>query len=254
LGRHLGAGKHAAMAGLGALAQLDLDHLDLRVGCRLGEALGREAAIGVAAAEIAAAQLPDDVAAELSVIAAVAALAGIVSEAAEFRASVEGADCVGAQGAEAHRRDVEERDRVRLPALRTADGHAEIAGLDLAGGDRMVDPLEVVAIDVLLRAEGALVESPLGALIDDRALRPVEGRAVGVALEEVLADLGTDLLEREADIGEDRVVAAEAVPPLHEIPDAERGKPGTEQREDEEGAAERDQQREDRNPGKRDRQ
>ena len=30
--RHLGAGQHAAVAGLGALRQLDLDHLDLRLG------------------------------------------------------------------------------------------------------------------------------------------------------------------------------------------------------------------------------
>jgi hypothetical protein len=31
-GSDLGAGKHAAMAGFGALAELDLDHLDLRIG------------------------------------------------------------------------------------------------------------------------------------------------------------------------------------------------------------------------------
>ena len=58
------------MAGLGALRELDLDHLDLGIGGLGGEPLGREAAILVAAAEIAAADLPDDVAAELLVIAA----------------------------------------------------------------------------------------------------------------------------------------------------------------------------------------
>jgi hypothetical protein len=32
LGRDLGPGQHAAVARLGALAELELDHLDLRVG------------------------------------------------------------------------------------------------------------------------------------------------------------------------------------------------------------------------------
>jgi hypothetical protein len=45
LGRHLGARQHAAVAGLGALAELDLDHLDLRVARLLGKALGVEAAV-----------------------------------------------------------------------------------------------------------------------------------------------------------------------------------------------------------------
>ena len=62
--RHLGGGQHAAMAGLGALADLDLDHLDLRRSVAVTANLfGRERAIGVAAAEIAGADLPDDVAA-----------------------------------------------------------------------------------------------------------------------------------------------------------------------------------------------
>ena len=53
LGGHLGRRQHAAVAGLGALAELQLDHLDLRLRRNLGEALGRERAILVAGAEIA---------------------------------------------------------------------------------------------------------------------------------------------------------------------------------------------------------
>ena len=53
------------MAGLGALAELDLDHLDLVGSARLlREAVGIEMAVGGAAAEIAAADLPDQVAAD----------------------------------------------------------------------------------------------------------------------------------------------------------------------------------------------
>ncbi len=61
-------GQHAAVAGLGALAELQLDHLDLRILGALGKALGREGAVVVARAEVARADLPDDVAAALAVI------------------------------------------------------------------------------------------------------------------------------------------------------------------------------------------
>jgi hypothetical protein len=62
--RYLGGGKHAAMAGLGALRKLDLDHLDLRIARSRLEALGAERAVLVAAPEVTAAELPDDVATE----------------------------------------------------------------------------------------------------------------------------------------------------------------------------------------------
>src|SRR6266576_859362 len=84
LGRHLRAGQHAAMAGLGALRELDLDHLDLRRYGLGGKPLVAERAVVIAAAEIAAAELPDQVAAVLAMIPADAALAGIVREAAEL--------------------------------------------------------------------------------------------------------------------------------------------------------------------------
>src|SRR5256885_14028214 len=51
LGGDLGAQQHAAVAGLGALAELDLDELDLRVGGVGDEFFFVEAAIVVAAAE-----------------------------------------------------------------------------------------------------------------------------------------------------------------------------------------------------------
>src|SRR5947208_2535486 len=58
---YLGSGQHAAMAGFDALAQFELDHLDL-TGCRgLGELVGVEFAVGGTAAEIAGTDLPNDV-------------------------------------------------------------------------------------------------------------------------------------------------------------------------------------------------
>ena len=70
------------MAGLGALADLELDHLDLVVAGDAGEFVRIEGAVAVAAAEIAGADFPDDVAAVLAVIGADAALAGVMGEAA----------------------------------------------------------------------------------------------------------------------------------------------------------------------------
>src|SRR5262249_36537163 len=92
LRRHLGARQHAAVAGLRSLRQLDFDHLDLSLLRLRGEPVGAERAVLVAAAEIAAADLPDQIAAEFAMIAADPALAGIVGEAPELGAADGGAD------------------------------------------------------------------------------------------------------------------------------------------------------------------
>ncbi len=120
-------GQDPAMAGLGALAHLDLDHPHLRRLRLCGEAFRVEAPVGGAAAEVAAAELPGQVAAVFAVIGADAAFAGVVGEVAELGALVQRANGVGAERAEAHGRDVEHRRRVRLRALRAADGDAETA-------------------------------------------------------------------------------------------------------------------------------
>ena len=121
----LGAGQDAAVAGLGALGHLDLDHLDLVVGGVRAEQLRIEVAVRGAAAEVAGADLPDQVAAVLEVVLGQAALAGVVGEAAQLGAGVHGRDRRPAERAEAHGRDVEHRDRVRLRALRAAHGHPQ---------------------------------------------------------------------------------------------------------------------------------
>jgi hypothetical protein len=75
-------------------------------------------------------------------------------------------------------------------------------------------------------AEGTLVEIALGPLIGNHALAAIERRPVEVALEKILADLGADFLESEADVAEDRIVAADTVPLLEDIPDADRAQEG----------------------------
>ena len=180
---------------------------------------------GRAAAEIARADLPDDVAAALAVIGAVAALAGVVREAAERRALVERADRVGAERAEAHRRNIEDRGRIGLPARRAADRDAELLGLDRPGRDRMAQPFIALGVDVELGAERALVQRHLGALIDDRALRARERQAVGLALEEILPHLRPEFLEQEPQMRRDRIVAQHRMALLDEIVNAERGQP-----------------------------
>src|SRR5262249_35210428 len=92
LAAHLGGREDAAVARLGALRELELHHLDLLVAGGGGELVGIERAVVVAAAEIAGADLPDDVAAHLAVIWAVAAFAGVVREVAAPGAAVERAD------------------------------------------------------------------------------------------------------------------------------------------------------------------
>src|SRR5580704_12948153 len=95
LGADLGGGQHAAVAGLGALAELELDHFYLVVLGVLGEFLGAERAVGIAAAEIARADFPDDVAVVFLMIGAIAAFAGVVGEIAFLGSAVQRQDGVG---------------------------------------------------------------------------------------------------------------------------------------------------------------
>src|SRR5208282_3481296 len=106
--------QHTAVAGLGALAQLDLDHLDLRILCGGGEFLRRKTSLRRAAAEIAGADLPDDIAALFGMIGRQSALAGVMGEAAGLGAAVERANRIGAQRSETHRGNIEDGSRIGL--------------------------------------------------------------------------------------------------------------------------------------------
>ncbi len=93
----------AAVPGLGALAEFYLDHPDLWLSCLLGEAFRIEIALLVTAAEIAAAQFPDKVAAMFAMVGADAAFSGVMGEVAHPGATIQRADGVGAERAETHR-------------------------------------------------------------------------------------------------------------------------------------------------------
>src|SRR3984893_9589214 len=138
------------MAGLGALAELELDHFYLVVLGVVGKFLGAERAVGIAAAEIARADFPDDVAAVLAMIGAKAAFAGVVGEIALLGPTVQRQDGVGAERAKTHRRNIEDRSRIGLAAIRAADGNAERLPDHRLRRYRMVEPLVARRIKVVL--------------------------------------------------------------------------------------------------------
>src|SRR4051812_47570178 len=150
------------MPGLGALADFQFNHLDLVVGGDLREQFRIEAAVAVAAAEIAGADFPDDVAAVFAVIWTDSALAGVMREAALLGASVQCAHGVRAERTETHRRDVEYRSRIGLAAIRAADADAKLLAVMRLGRHRMVHPFVPLPVDVLLSTERPLVEHHLG--------------------------------------------------------------------------------------------
>ncbi len=216
----LAAGSTPPCPGL-APCELDLDHLHLRPRGLRGEAFRIEATLAIAAAEVAGAELPDKVAATLQVVGRDRALAGVVVETAATGALVEGADRIGRQRAETHRRDVEHAGRIRLRAVR-ADDDAEVVAVDPGRRQRMVDPLVVHRIDVLQRAERDHVHRVLGATVDQRALLARERRLDGVAFDEVLAHLRADRLQPVAEVGQGRVVATQRGAGLQQVPRAQR--------------------------------
>src|SRR5271170_1784569 len=107
--------------------------------------------------------------------------------------------------------------------------------VDGLGRHRMAQPLIALGVDVELRAEGALVELHLGALIDDRPLVAAERQPVLLALEEILAQFRADVFEQEADMGGDRIVAQDRVAGLQKITNAKQRERG----ENRQGDAER---------------
>ena len=181
LGRHLRARQHAAVARLRALAQLDLDHLDLGSVAFAAKRSLAETPVLVAAAEVARRDLPDQVAAVHAVVRADRALARVVREAALLRTAVQREDRVAGQGTEAHRRDVENARAVRLRAARRrAHGHAKVERRNLRRHQRVIDPLVARGALIELRTERPLVGIALRALIDDRALLARERRLLVV--------------------------------------------------------------------------
>mmetsp|Transcript_26161 Transcript_26161/g.80470 ORF Transcript_26161/g.80470 Transcript_26161/m.80470 type:complete len:257 (+) Transcript_26161:935-1705(+) len=221
--RDFAARQNTAVGRLGALAEFELDHLDV---CEfrgvLRELFRRKLSFaGVvrsAAGEVGRANVPDDVRASQMMFGD-AALAGVVIKAASFRAVVQGANRGLAQGAERHRRHVQQRRRIRklLP-----DHHTR---LDLGGvedvEERVVDPLVAFRVHRLPRAEAHRVPDVLRTLIHHRPRRARERDGLVVALDEVLLDFRSNRFEEVPEMDQDRKITPQRRPRLYvERPDA----------------------------------
>src|SRR5699024_6977245 len=155
-----------ADTGLGALAELEGDALDLLSLGRVGEIVRIEVTVGSARAEVAGADLPDQIPAMLLVVPRKAALTGVVGEAADRSPFVQRTDRIGGERAEAHRRDIQQRHRVRLAAVRPAHQRPRRARGLLHRGDRVHQVFVPGAVDIPFGAEGLLALDALGALVD----------------------------------------------------------------------------------------
>jgi len=137
--------------------------------------------------------------------------------------AVQGSDGVGAEGAEAHGRDVEDRCRIGQAALRPANGDAERCRVWRGHWQHgMADELEAGLVGIVEGAEGLLGAFVLGPGVDQRALRAGERQLVVVALDQVLADLRADGFDQVADVAQDRVVAAHGVVALPQVVQADQ--------------------------------
>ena len=85
------------MTRLCALAQFDLDHLDLRISGQRGKFLRRKLAFVITTAKIAGCNLKDQIAGALSMVSADAALPRVMSEATLPSPCVERKDSVGGE-------------------------------------------------------------------------------------------------------------------------------------------------------------
>ena len=213
----LAARQDAAMAGLGALAELDLDHFDLRILRGLCKLIGIEGAVIGPAAEIAAADFPHEVTAVRTVIARDAPFAGIVVEIARGGPLVERHDRIGRQRSEAHRGDIEERGRIGLRTLLAADIDPPFRRGLRIGHDRMGKPFILVRIDVQFGPEGMRIELAFRPCVDEGALLVVERASLEIAFDDIGPRIGAQVFHDPADMREQWVIAPQRVLALEEI-------------------------------------
>ena len=223
--------QQAAGTRLGALTQFDLDRANLRTP-RDGLLQPRqaEAAVGLTAAEVAGADLPDQVS-PVEVIGRDAPFAGIVQAARDLRPAVERFDRRAAQGSEAHARDVD--DRRRAERLHAAARRAEhfrarnralrvvrrVAGTGRLQRKRLVLDDEVIGLSLHLLV-GA--ESERGVLLLRGRIHPpplvaAERSLLVIVRHDVLTELRADSLEPVAEVPDDREVPEDRVLALQQV-------------------------------------
>ena len=126
---HLGARQDAALAGLGALGELDFHHPNFVVAGHCPEPVIAELTLLVTHAVLGGAYLEYQITAALQVVAGDRPLTRVQPDTRQFCTARQRADSGRGQGAEAHRRYIEERGgRVGLSgkALPEADGAARL--------------------------------------------------------------------------------------------------------------------------------
>ena len=164
------------MRGLGALRELELDHLAVRAARVVAELRLVEDALccAAAAAKVAGADVPNEVAAALEVKARHSALPGIVIEAAHLRSRAQREHSVLRERAVAHARHVQQRRAVGLLAVGAAKDHARLLRVCHDGPHRVRGVLVVGLVHVAPSAKGQRVVAVLGALVDDAAVLPIK--------------------------------------------------------------------------------
>ncbi len=224
-------GQNAALSGLGALGELELEHLDLRVGGDLAQLVVAQTAGRVADPVFRRPDLENEVATAFQVIGAEPALPGVQPDARLGRALAEGAYGGARNRAVGHARDVEERRRIvglaRVGPDAQGLGRRELvverreAVIDEDGGPR--------DREVAGGTEGDRVPLPLGRAVDPVALRPVERHLLAVHGKEILAEELAQLGKPAPEPAKDRVVAADRVGRLAAVDDEKHQRRGRDQ-------------------------
>ena len=209
----------APVAGFGALRQLEFDHFDLSGRHRFAEEFGRKAAIIGPTTEITRADLVNEVAAAFQMVRADAALSGVVRKTAHLCAVVERLHGSLAERTVAHGADVEHAQIVRLRALRPAHAYTGVVVefVEILGMDAVGHPLVAFGVHVELGAKRSGIHLFFGALVHQRALVAVDGRTVGVRLNEVLVYFRPHPVGYVAAVPDQRKVAEDGVACLHHV-------------------------------------
>ncbi len=201
------------------------------------------------AAEVARADLPDDVAA-FPVVVGDAPFAGVLHRPREGHAPVDGLDRGVAQGAVAHRRRVHEArrpERVAASARPAEDlcGGKRVAGVvPLLARDGRVerergvsdDDVSRFLLEVVVRPEPEVAVLLLRRRVDPAALVAAEGAFLVVPRDDVLPERPSERLEPVPEAAEDREVRDDRVRLLDAVVDRDRD-------ENEEHGAENDESR-----------
>ncbi|MCY1176505.1 hypothetical protein D9M73_167800 [compost metagenome] len=155
-----------------------------------------------------------------------------MGEATALGPLVERGNGVGAEGAEAHGRDIEDRGGVRLATLRTTDGDTERGGIGgICWQHRMADELEAGPVDIVERTEGLLGAFILGPGVDQRALGARERQLVVITLKQVLANFRADGFDQVTDVAQNRIVAPYRMVALAQVVQANQAEQGADQGE-----------------------